>query len=79
MRCSENRPGLDLLTIALTKAKAYEVAAGYMRKVGCVLKKLGREKERQLYLGELRHADARKRRLLEILNSLAGRWIIEGL
>jgi hypothetical protein len=45
MRCSENRPGLDLLTIALTKPKAYEVAAGYLRKVHRVLKKLGREKE----------------------------------
>jgi len=41
------------LTIALTKPKAYEVAAGYLRKVHRVLKKLEREKEWQRYLGEL--------------------------
>lgn len=67
------------IRIALTTPKAYEVAAGYLRKAQRVLKKLGREKEWQNYLTELREANARKRRLLEILDSLAGRRIVEGL
>jgi uncharacterized Zn finger protein len=40
---------------------------------------LGREKEWHNYLGELRQINAKKRRLLEILNSLAGRRIVEAL
>ncbi|MFB0508339.1 MAG: hypothetical protein ACETWT_16570 [Thermodesulfobacteriota bacterium] len=64
--------------IALTKPKAYEAAAEYLNKINRVLKQLGREKERQSYLAELREVNARKRRLLEILDSLTGRRIVEG-
>ena len=63
--------------IALTKPKAYGVAAGYLRKVQRVLKDLGKEKEWQSYLAELRRTNARKRRLLEILDTLSGRRIID--
>ena len=63
--------------IALTKPKAYEVAAGYLRKVRRTLKKLEREKEWQSYLAEIRQVNARKKRLLEILDSLSGRRIVE--
>jgi len=64
--------------IALAKPKAYGAAAGYLRKVHRVLKKLGREKEWQSYLAQLREANVRKRRLLEILDSLTGGRILEG-
>ena len=64
--------------IALAKPKAYGAAAGYLRKVHRVLKKLGREEEWQGYLAQLREAHVRKRRLLEILDSLTGGRIVEG-
>ena len=63
--------------IALTKPKAYEVAAGYLRKVRRVMKKMEREKEWQSYIAELRQVNAKKKRLLEILDSLSGRRIFE--
>ena len=63
--------------IALTKPKAYIVAAGYLRKVQRTLKNLRKEKEWQSYLDELRRANARKRKLLEILDTLSGRRIID--
>lgn len=64
--------------IARTQTKAYDVAAEYLRKIHHILQRLGREKEWQSYLAELRQANVRKRRLLEILDSLAGRRIVEG-
>jgi uncharacterized Zn finger protein len=64
--------------IALTKPKAYEVAAGYLRKVRRVLESLGREREWQSYLAELRQLNAQKKRLMEVLDSLSGRRIVEG-
>ena len=65
--------------IALTKPKAYEEAAGYLRKVHRVLKQLGKEQDWQGYLAALRRANERKRRLVQILDTLAGRRIIEGV
>jgi uncharacterized Zn finger protein len=62
--------------IAQSKPKAYVVAAGYLRKVQRTLKNLGKEKEWQSYLAELRRTNARKTRLLEILDTLSGRRII---
>jgi uncharacterized Zn finger protein len=64
--------------IALTKPKAYEVAASYLRKVRRVLKSLGRDDEWRSYLARLRQLHAQKKRLLEVLNSLTGRRIVEG-
>jgi len=64
--------------IAHTQPSAYERAAGYLRKIHHLLKTKGREKEWQPYLAELRQAHARKRRLLEILDGLSGRPIVEG-
>jgi uncharacterized Zn finger protein len=63
--------------IAQTKPKAYVVAAGYLRKVQRTLKNLGKEKEWQSYLAELRRTNARKRKLLEILDTLSGRRVID--
>ena len=63
--------------IAQAQPKAYEVAAGFLRNMRRTFKKLGRDKEWQSYIAGLRQANARKRRLLEVLDSLDGRPIIE--
>jgi uncharacterized Zn finger protein len=63
--------------IALTKPKAYEAAAIYLRKVYSLLKKLKREEEWKNYLLKLRQANARKPKLIEILSRLEGRRIVE--
>ncbi len=64
--------------IALTQPKAYETAAVYLRKVHNFLKKLKRENEWKDYLLQLRQANARKKRLIEILDRLESRRIVEG-
>ncbi len=63
--------------IALTKPKAYEEAAGYLRKVQRVQKQLGKEQDWQSYLASLRRANERKRRLVQILDTLSGRRIVD--
>ncbi|HEX2201072.1 MAG TPA: SWIM zinc finger family protein [Gammaproteobacteria bacterium] len=63
--------------IALTDTRAYETAAGYLRKVYRLLTKLERREEWKGYLSELRRSNARKRRLLEILDRLEDRRIID--
>ena len=67
------------ILIAQTKPKAYVEAATYLRKVGQTLKKLNKEKDWQTYLNELKQKNIRKIRLIEILDSLDGKRIIEGL
>ena len=62
--------------IAVTNVKAYETAAGYLRKVHRTLKKLKREAEWKTYLANLKEENKRKRRLVEILDGLEGRPII---
>jgi uncharacterized Zn finger protein len=64
--------------IALTKPKAYEEAARYLKKVHSLFKKLKREEEWKDYLFKLRQTNARKPKLMEILSRLEGRRIIEG-
>jgi uncharacterized Zn finger protein len=63
--------------IAQAQPKAYEVAAGFLRNMRRTFRKLGRDKEWQSYIAGQRQANARKRRLLEILDSLDDRPIIE--
>jgi uncharacterized Zn finger protein len=63
--------------IAVTQVRAYETAAGYLRKVQRVLKKLKREQEWNEYLAALRQANKRKPRCVEILDGLGGRRIID--
>lgn len=63
--------------IAVTQVKAYETAASYLRKIQRVLKKLHKEQEWTTYLAELRQANIRKPRLVEILDGLGGRRIID--
>ena len=64
--------------IALTQPKAYETAALYLKKVHHFLKKLERESDWKSYLSELRQANARKKRLIQILDRLESRRIIDG-
>ena len=56
--------------IAAVKPSAYEAAAGYLRKLSGLLTNLGCEAEWKDYLAGLRAAHARKRRLMEILDTL---------
>jgi len=64
--------------IAKTQTKAYEVAARYLRKIYHALEKLVRDEEWQLYLLGINKANHRKIRLLEILDGLVGRPIVDG-
>ena len=64
--------------IAQVKPKAYEVAADHLHKAHRVLGRLGREAEWKAYLAQIRKTHYRKRRLLEILDRLDGRRIIDG-
>jgi uncharacterized Zn finger protein len=56
--------------IAQTSPSAYQMAAGYLRKLGRLLGQRGRVGEWRHYLAGLREANKRKRRLLEILDGL---------
>lgn len=64
--------------IALTNPKSYDVAAGYLRKVGRVLKQQGKGQDWQEYLAALRQTNERKRRFVETLDILTGRRIVDG-
>jgi uncharacterized Zn finger protein len=63
--------------IALTKPNAYETAAGYLRNVRELLKKLKREYEWKDYASKLRQANARKSKFVETLDRLESRPIIK--
>jgi uncharacterized Zn finger protein len=62
--------------IAQTQVRAYETAAGYLRKIQRVLGKLKREQEWKEYLAALRQANLRKPRCVEILDRLENRRIL---
>jgi uncharacterized Zn finger protein len=49
-----------------------------LRKIRAVLHRSGRDADWKKYVAELREANHRKRRLLEMLDGLEGRPIIEG-
>jgi len=63
--------------IALTKPKAYEAASAYLRKVHSLLKELKREGEWKDYLLKLRQTNARKPKLIEILERMEGHRIVD--
>lgn len=63
--------------IAEVKPKAYEKAAVYLGKIQRVLKKRKKDKEWQKYILEIRHEHFRKRKLLEILDGLNGKRIMD--
>jgi uncharacterized Zn finger protein len=63
--------------IAETTVKAYQQAAPYLQKAQTLLQKKGRKKEWEAYLQDLRTTHARKWRLLEVLDALGGKRIID--
>ena len=63
--------------IARKKTSEYYKAEEYIRKIQKSLKKEERSNEWASYLAKLRVENARKRKLLEILDSISGRPIIE--
>jgi uncharacterized Zn finger protein len=64
--------------IARTQPKAYETAAGYLRKARELLRRLKREEEWRTYLSSLRQTNIKKKKLLEILDHLESPRIIGG-
>ncbi len=62
--------------IALVKPNAYQEAARYLRKAGEVMSQQNQPAQWEQYLWSLRAAHARKPRLMEILDGLEGKPII---
>ncbi len=63
--------------IAQTTPSSYQAAAPHLRKVRALLKKLGRNKEWAELIASIREQNSRKRRLMEVLDTLEGRGIIK--
>ncbi|EDN70680.1 conserved hypothetical protein [Beggiatoa sp. PS] len=63
--------------IANTTVKAYQQAAPYLQKMQTLLQKQDRKTEWEAYLKDLRITHARKWRLLEVLDGLNGKRIID--
>ncbi|MBU4232284.1 MAG: hypothetical protein L6277_06475 [Desulfobacterales bacterium] len=63
--------------IAQVKPSAYQEAAKYLRKAGEVMSKQNKQAQWDQYLRSLRDTHARKRRLIEILDGLDGKPIME--
>ncbi len=63
--------------IRLVKPKAYEVAAVYLRKMYTVYKKTGQLPRWQRLLNDIRVQHKAKRRLMEVLDGLEGKRIID--
>ena len=64
--------------IALVKPAAYQVAGRYLRKMRAVYRREKRLREWDTYLTELREENKRRPRMLEVLDSLEGKRIIDG-
>lgn len=63
--------------IGQVKPKAYEEAAGYLRRMCKVFQEQNRTSDWQSLLSELRREHKAKRRLMEVLDSLSGKKIID--
>jgi uncharacterized Zn finger protein len=59
--------------IAVTKPAAYQTAGCYLEKMRAVYRRAGRIEEWHAYLAALRVKETRKRRLIEVLDSLEGK------
>ncbi len=62
--------------ISLTKPKAYEAAAVYLRKARKLMGKMEKKEDWQKYIADLRRANERKRRLVEIIDRLEDRRVL---
>ena len=76
-RALEIWKGIAENEIAQTKVKAYQEASQYLKKIQRLLIQSKREKDWLDYVAQLRQANARKPRFLEILDSLAGKRIVD--
>ena len=63
--------------IAQTKPAAYRSAVPYLKKIKGLLERTGRKSEWDRFLNDVRVENARKRKLLEILDGLTNRPLIE--
>ena len=63
--------------IDLVKPAAYEVAAGHLRRMRRIYQQTGRAAEWQELITAIRHEHKRKRRLMEVLDSLEGKRLID--
>jgi len=63
--------------IALKKPKWYSTASKFLRKIEETMKRNGMDDEWQSYIAKLKEEHARKRRFIEILDSMTGKPIIE--
>jgi uncharacterized Zn finger protein len=63
--------------IGLTRPEAYKQAGICLNKLKRLYNKLGKEAEWQSYLNNLRSANIRKKRFLEVLNRLSAKPVIE--
>ncbi|NOT56800.1 MAG: SWIM zinc finger domain-containing protein, partial [Deltaproteobacteria bacterium] len=63
--------------IQQVQVRAYETAATYLRKIHSAYKKHDREQEWKDYLAALRQANLRRPRLVQILDGLTGKRIVE--
>ncbi|HTU23538.1 MAG TPA: hypothetical protein VMG10_36215 [Gemmataceae bacterium] len=64
--------------VARTSPSAYEAARPYLRKLRDLLQRRKRQAEWSRYLAQLRDANHRKRRFLEVLDRLDNRRIVDG-
>jgi uncharacterized Zn finger protein len=60
-----------------TSPKEYAIALGYLNRILKVKKTLGKEKEFRSYISSLRAKNVRKKRLVEMLDGLTGKKIID--
>ncbi len=63
--------------IARTNPNAYSIAIGYLNRISKVMIKTGQEKEFRNYIAEIRATNKRKIRLVEMLNGLTGKRIVD--
>ncbi len=61
---------------AETNPKTYPEAGAYLKRVKSLLKKSGREQDWPVIIGDFRAENRRKRRLMEVLDGIEGRPII---
>lgn len=76
-RALEIWKGIAESEIAQTKVKAYQEAGRYLKKIQRLLKQHEKEKDWKDYVVQLREANARKPRFIEILDSLSGKRIVD--
>jgi len=62
---------------AKTKPAAYRSAVPYLKKIKGLLERTGKKNEWDMFLNSVRVENARKRKLLEILDGLTNKPLIE--